>query len=281
VTRDQAPTEHARELDATPVPPAGGSPSAPPKVVIAGTGVSVVNYESTVKYVEHWAARRESRYVCVCPATGVTTAWFDASFRHVLNEADLVTPDGFPVAATLRLLGTPVRRRVYGPDLMLEVCRACAHRGWPVFLFGATDATLARLQDGLSAGIPGLRVAGAHAPPFRPLTMDEDSEITERINSSGARVVFVGIGMPKQERWMFEHRGRVRAVMLGVGAAFDFHAGTVRQAPAWMQRRGLEWLFRVAAEPRRLWRRYTKTVPVFGAIALAQILRNDRRRPGT
>ncbi|MHC5058933.1 MAG: WecB/TagA/CpsF family glycosyltransferase [Planctomycetota bacterium] len=275
----QALIDHPRELDATPVPPAAEIPLSPPKVSIAGTGVSVVNYETAVRYIESWAARRESRYVCVCPATGITTAWRDGRFRRVLNDADLVTPDGFPVAATLRLLGTPVRRRVYGPDLMLEVCRACARRGWPIFLFGATEETLAKLRDSLPARIPGLRIAGAHAPPFRPLTMDEDSKITERINSSGARVVFVGIGMPKQERWMSEHRGRVRAVMIGVGAAFDFHAGTVRQAPAWMQRRGLEWLFRVVAEPRRLWLRYTKTVPVFSAIALAQILRNGRGAP--
>lgn len=255
------------------VPRAVPSPLArPPNVSIAETNVSVINYESAVKYIEAWAARRESRYVCVCPATGVTTAWLDGDFRRVLEEADCVTPDGVPVAATLRLLGTPVRHRVYGPDLVLETSRMCARRGWPVFLFGATEATLAKLRHNLTARIPGLRIAGAHAPPFRPLTEDEDRDVTERVNASGARVVFVGLGMPKQERWMHEHRGRVRAVMIGVGAAFDFHAGTVRQAPAWMQKRGLEWLFRLLTEPRRLWRRYLRDVPLFTALAFLQIL---------
>jgi N-acetylglucosaminyldiphosphoundecaprenol N-acetyl-beta-D-mannosaminyltransferase len=137
------------------------------------------------------------------------------------------------------------------------------------------------LKPGLEAKAPGLKIAGMHAPPFRPLTDDEDREITERINASGARVVFVGIGMPKQERWMHAHRGRINAVMLGVGAAFDFHAGTVRQAPAWMQKRGLEWLYRLFAEPRRLWRRYSRDVPLFGMLSLLEIARGKPRDTST
>jgi len=256
-----------------------GAPSPltrPPKIEIAESGISVVNYESAVKYVEAWAARRESRFVCVCPATGVTTAWLRPDFRQVLNEADMVTPDGFPVAATLRLLGATVRKRVYGPDHTIDVCRMCARRDWPVFFYGATDETLAKLRENLTEKIPGLRIAGVHAPPFRPLANDEDREVTKRINASDARVVLVGIGMPKQERWMHAHRGRINAVMLGVGAAFDFHAGTVPQAPAWMQKRGLEWFYRLIAEPSRLWRRYSRDVPLFSLLALLEIARGRR-----
>ncbi len=255
------------------VPRAVLSPLArPPKVSIAGTNVSVVNYESAVKYIEAWAERRESRYVCTCPASGVVTAWLDAGFRRVQGDADLVAPDGQPIIWGLRLLGTLVRRRVYGPDLMLETCSLCEKRGWPVYLYGSAEETLRKLEENLARKFPGLRIAGAHAPPFRPLTEDEDREATERINSSGARVVFVGLGLPKQDMWMHEHRGHVKAVMIGVGAAFDFHAGTVRQAPAWMRKRGLEWLFRLLTEPRRLWRRYLRDVPLFSVLAFLQIL---------
>jgi len=262
-----------------------GVPSSlprPPTVGIAGSDISIVNYDSAVRYIESWAKGRESRYVCVCPATGVTTAWLRPDFKRILNEADMVTPDGFPVAATLRLLGVPVRERVYGPDLALDICQMCARRGWPVFFYGATDETLAKLRENLTVKIPGLRIAGTHAPPFRPLTEDEDHEITKRINASGAHIVFVGIGMPKQERWMHAHRGRISAVMLGVGAAFDFHAGTVPQAPPWMQRCGLEWFYRLVAEPRRLCRRYARDVPLYSALALLEIARGRRytRRRG-
>ena len=255
------------------------SDDGPPKLTIAGAKISCVSCESVTERVGAWAARHESRYICVSPARGVVTAWHDREFRRVLNSADIVTPDGVPVVWSMRLLGARGQQRVYGPDLMLHVCRLCAGKGWPVFLYGSTEDVLKKLEANLSKRLPALRVAGSYAPPFRPLREDEDRETVDRINSSGARVVFVGLGMPKQDRWMHEHVGRVRAVMIGVGAAFDFHAGTLRQAPGWMQRTGLEWLFRLIVEPRRLWRRYLRVVPTFAALAVLQILGFLKRLP--
>ena len=260
--------------------PAACSGDRPPKLNIAGTKVSRVSCESATERVGAWAAGHESRYICVSPARGVVTAWYDREFRRVLNSADIVTPDGVPVVWSMRLLGARGQQRVYGPDLMLRVCRLCADKGWPVFLYGSTRDVIEKLEADLSKRLPALRVAGSCAPPFRPLREDEDRQMVDRINSSGARVVFVGLGMPKQDRWMHEHVGRVRAVMIGVGAAFDFHAGTLRQAPSWMQRTGLEWLFRLIVEPRRLWRRYLRVVPTFTALAVLQVLGFLKTLPG-
>jgi N-acetylglucosaminyldiphosphoundecaprenol N-acetyl-beta-D-mannosaminyltransferase len=192
------------------------------------------------------------------------TANRDASFRHILNQADIVTPDGMPLVWALRSLGRPQQQRVYGPTLMLELCRQAANDGARVFLYGSRDEVLTALETRLPAVSPGLNIVGSYSPPFRPLSESEDREITARIRASGAELIFVGISTPKQERWMWDHREAFPgAVMVGVGAAFDFHAGRVPQAPPWMQRRGLEWLFRLLSEPRRLWRRYLLETPWF------------------
>jgi N-acetylglucosaminyldiphosphoundecaprenol N-acetyl-beta-D-mannosaminyltransferase len=175
----------------------------------------------------------------------------------------------------LRRLGFRDQRRVSGPDLMWALCERCAAEGLPIYCYGSSDQTLVLLAQRLQAAFPGLQVA-MESPPFRPLSVEEDAAAVDRINASGAGLVFVGLGCPKQERWMAEHRGRVHAVMLGVGAAFDFHAGTVARAPQWMQRTGLEWLHRLVSEPRRLWRRYLTTNSVFIWKAACQLL---RRRP--
>jgi exopolysaccharide biosynthesis WecB/TagA/CpsF family protein len=266
-----------RRASAGDTPAVGGD--GPPRVNVAGASVSRVSYASAARTIAAWAERQESRYVCITSAHGIVTARGERDFRKTLNSADMVTPDGVPVVWTMRLAGAHRQRRVYGPTLMAHVCRMCAERGLPIFLYGATAETLARLGVGLTRRFPQLKIAGSHAPPFRPLTEDEDRETVERVNASGARVVFVGLSTPKQERWMHAHRGRVQAVMIGVGAAFDFHAGTLRQAPPWMQRAGLEWLFRLMVEPGRLWRRYLKIVPTFGAVALTQIIRDPRPKP--
>jgi N-acetylglucosaminyldiphosphoundecaprenol N-acetyl-beta-D-mannosaminyltransferase len=185
------------------------------------------------------------------------------AFRALVNAADLVTPDGMPLVWTLRRKGYPRQERVYGPELTLRVCQETAREGISVGFYGGHPEALKALVENLKARFPGLRVAYAYSPPFRPLTPEEDRAVVEAINTSGARILFVGLGCPKQERWMAEHRGRVKAVMLGVGAAFDHHAGRVRQAPPWMQRLGLEWAFRLLQEPRRLWKRYVKHNPRF------------------
>jgi N-acetylglucosaminyldiphosphoundecaprenol N-acetyl-beta-D-mannosaminyltransferase len=238
---------------------------------ILGMRVDPTSYEEATEKVLAWAAAGESRYVCVANVHMVMEAHDDPSFRALVNAADLVTPDGMPLVWMLRKLGYPHQKRVYGSELTSRVCAEAARRGVPVGFYGGHPEALEALVRNLSARFPGLRVVYAYSPPFRPLTPEEDERVTEEINASGARILFVGLGCPKQEWWMAEHKGRVRAVMLGVGAAFDFHAGRVRQAPVWMQRAGLEWLFRLVQEPRRLWRRYLKHNPRFLLLAFLQL----------
>ena len=188
------------------------------------------------------------------------------SSRAAIDGA-LVVPDGVPLVWALRALGHAEATRVYGPDLMARYCERSARTGTSIYLYGGrSDEALAQLTAALLERFPGLRIAGGWSPPFRELGDDERDEVAERINATGADVVWVGIGQPKQEKWMAEMRDRLQApILAGVGAAFDFHAGLVAQAPDWMQRIGLEWVFRLAKEPRRLWRRYLRYNPRFVA----------------
>jgi N-acetylglucosaminyldiphosphoundecaprenol N-acetyl-beta-D-mannosaminyltransferase len=201
------------------------------------------------------------------------TGVFDPDVRTALNSADIAATDGMPLAWALQSLGAKGQRRVYGPDLMLALCGQAARLGHRIFLYGGRNETLAILCSRLNARFPSLEIAGAYAPPFRPLTPNEDHACVKRILASDADIVFVGLGAPKQEQWMAEHRSRLPGiVMLGVGAAFDFHAGRVRQAPRWMQGYGLEWLFRLYVEPARLWRRYVLLNPLFLAMWALQTM---------
>lgn len=238
--------------------------------------VDPTSYAEATAKVLSWAQAGESRYVCVANVHMVMEAHDDPHFRALVNAADLVTPDGMPLVWILKRKGFPRQERVYGPELTLRVAEEAARRGVPVGFYGGHPEALEALVRNLKARFPGLQVAYAYSPPFRPLTPEEDREVVEAINASGARILFVGLGCPKQERWMAEHKGKIRAVMLGVGAAFDLHAGRVRQAPRWMQRAGLEWLFRLLMEPRRLWRRYLKHNPRFMLLALQELLQLRR-----
>jgi len=234
---------------------------------ILGVGVSPINLEDAVGRISAWIREGRNGYVCVANVHSIMESRRDQDFRRILNDAGMVTPDGMPLVWLGRRRGDPRVGRVYGPDLMLAVCRDSVARGFRHFFYGgASDEVLVRLRSNLEARFPGLQVAGALAPPFRPLTEAEDAEVVERIRESGADIVWVGLGAPRQERWMAAHAGRIPAVMVGVGAAFDFHAGVKRQAPRVMQRTGLEWLFRLGAEPRRLWRRYLVDNPAFAAL---------------
>lgn len=244
---------------------------------VLGTPIDVLSALTAVQRIAAWAAARESRVVCICNAHSVVTATRDAVHQQALAGADMATPDGAPVAFMLRRQGAAGQRRVSGPDLMADYFDHAAASGEAVFLYGSTEDTLARLQQRLRARWPRLRVAGAIAPPFRPLSAAEDEAHVRAINASGAGTVWVSLGCPKQEQWMAAHRGRVQAVMVGVGAAFDFHAGTVVRAPAWMRDNGLEWLHRLLSEPRRLGRRYLVTNTLFLWGALGQWLRLWRR----
>jgi N-acetylglucosaminyldiphosphoundecaprenol N-acetyl-beta-D-mannosaminyltransferase len=198
----------------------------------------------------------------------------DAQFAKILNEADIATPDGMPVVWALRSFGAETQQRVYGPTLMLELCCRAAKSGLRIFLYGGRPATLPLLEASLHARFPELLIAGSYSPPFRPLTDTEEEQIVALIRRSEADIVFVGIGSPKQEIWMYQHRGCFPGVtLIGVGAAFDFHAGRIRQAPGWMQRAGLEWFFRLLIEPARLWRRYLLITPRFLPLWAMQKLR--------
>lgn len=238
---------------------------------VLGADIDAIGWRDAVGKILGWAIARESRYVAICNAHVVVTATGDPDYGAVINGADMATPDGAPVAWMLRRTVAPSQRRISGPDLMWKLCAACAEQAVPVYLLGSTPPTLERLRASLQAAFPGLPICGMESPPFRPLTVAEDEELVERINGASPGIVFVGLGCPKQERWMAAHRGRVDAVMIGVGAAFDFHAGTVQRAPDWMQRHGLEWLHRLGSEPRRLWRRYLVTNTLFIAGALRQL----------
>lgn len=235
--------------------------------------IDALSWEETLDRLLAWGRARESRYVAICNVHVVVSAWRDPAYREVISGADMATPDGAPVAWMLRRLGFAGQPRISGPDLMLALCKRCAAEGLPVYFYGSTQATLDALVQRLQADLPTLAVAGMESPPFRALTPEEDAAAVARINASGAGIVFAGLGCPKQERWMAAHRGRINAVMIGVGAAFDFHAGKMNRAPRWMRDNGLEWLHRLASEPRRLWRRYLITNTIFLYAATKQLLR--------
>jgi N-acetylglucosaminyldiphosphoundecaprenol N-acetyl-beta-D-mannosaminyltransferase len=225
---------------------------------VLGVQVNAVQIPDAISHMERWIAeRRSSQYVAVTGMHGVAEARRDARFRAVLNAAGLVVPDGMPLVWLGRLRGQRLRRRVYGPELMLEFCGATAPRGLRHFFYGGAPGVADALADTMATRFPGLVVAGTYSPPFRPLTDDEDNEVVAYINASHADILWVGLSTPKQERWMHDHRTRLNVpVLVGVGAAFDLHTGRLKQAPAWMRENGGEWCYRLVQEPRRLWRRY-------------------------
>ena len=230
---------------------------------ILGTRVDVTTYDDAVARIAGWMGERQGRMVCVCSVHPVMVASDDPTFHAVMQSADLVTSDGMPLVWALRLLGAPEATRVYGPDLTLVVCAWAAANGIPVGFYGSAPVVVERLTANLRRRFPPLQIGYQHSPPYRRLTEVERNAELRAIRGSGVRVLFVGLGCPKQERWMAERRDELDVVMLGVGAAFDYLAGTLPQPPAWMQRAGLEWLFRLLIEPRRLWRRYLRNNPRF------------------
>jgi exopolysaccharide biosynthesis WecB/TagA/CpsF family protein len=246
---------------------ASGPLAWPLKHDVLGVQVSATTCDETVSLLAQAALRGEPAVASFFAVHAVVSAAQDAALRDKVNRFQIVAPDGQPVRWALnRLYGAKLRDRVYGPELMLRLCRRAAQDGIPIYLYGgANDDVLTALRTNLLAMFPGLLIAGWESPPFRPLTAEEDAALVRRINASGARIVFIGLGCPKQDHFAAEHAGPIRAVHLCVGAAFDFHAGKTRMAPPWMQRRGLEWLYRLWREPRRLWRRYLTTNTAFVA----------------
>jgi N-acetylglucosaminyldiphosphoundecaprenol N-acetyl-beta-D-mannosaminyltransferase len=257
--------------------------AAPPKIEsreILGVRVDATSYERATEQIIAWASAGLSlpisRYVSLCTVNQIIEARDSTTFAEAMRKADLVTSDGMPIVWSLRRLGVPYASRVYGPDLMPLVLHAAARDGVPVGFYGGSTNVLDRLVRLVRSRFSGLQIAYAEAPPFRPLTPQEEEHTVRTLNASGARILFVGIGSPKQELWMHAHRDRVNCVMIGVGAAFDFLTGAKPQAPRWMQRYGLEWLFRLLSEPARLWRRYLLQNPRFLVLIALHMLRGAR-----
>jgi N-acetylglucosaminyldiphosphoundecaprenol N-acetyl-beta-D-mannosaminyltransferase len=231
---------------------------------VLGVPVSAITMADAVAAIDRWIADRTPRYVCVTGVHGVMESQRDDELRNIHERAGLVTPDGMPLVWLAHLRGCAHVERVYGPDLMLACCARSLATGARHYFFGGAPGIADRMAERLTTRFPGLALAGTSCPPFRPLTAEEDDRIVQEINGAKPDIVWVGLSTPKQERWMASHVGRLAApVLIGVGAAFDFHAGAKRQAPRWMQRSGLEWSFRLASEPRRLWKRYLVNNPLF------------------
>ncbi|MEN8242910.1 MAG: WecB/TagA/CpsF family glycosyltransferase, partial [Chloroflexota bacterium] len=211
-------------------------------------------------------------YICVTPAHGVMDCYHDPSLKTIFNHSGMTTPDGMAIVWLLKLYGHKHVSRVYGPDLMLAACEAGLEKGWRHFFYGGNPGVADRLAERLTDLFPAINIAGTYSPPFRPLSLDEEKQVTENIRAAKADIVWVGLSTPKQELWMSQFVDRLAVpVLVGVGAAFDFLSGTKKQAPRWVQRTGLEWLFRLLSEPQRLWRRYIQ-YPKFAILSLAQLL---------
>jgi N-acetylglucosaminyldiphosphoundecaprenol N-acetyl-beta-D-mannosaminyltransferase len=245
-------------------------------VAVLDIPLAVSHYDEVIDWMEAMIAADARGYVTAAAVNLVMCAHEDREAREATLGATLAVPDGQPLVWALRALGHPRATRVYGPDLMASFCERAARTGTPMYLYGGrTPQALELLEARLRERFPGLRIVGGYSPPFRALTPEEEDAVVAAIDSSGAAVVWVGTGQPKQEKWMLRMRPRLAAPLLvGVGAAFDFHAGLVSQAPGWMQRSGLEWVYRLSREPRRLWRRYARYNPLFLAGFARQYVRH-------
>jgi len=244
------------------------------RVNILGVGVSAINMEMALAQIEEWIARREPHYVIAAPVNCVVACLRDENLRKIYNRAGMVTPDGMPLVWLSRLMGHPHVDRVYGPDLMLALCDDSRKRGLRHFLYGGWPPEVVdKLAANLQATFPGLQIVGTYAPPFGPITPEQDAEIVSKINAANPDIVWIGLGSIKQDLWADSHVGKLAApVLIAVGAAFDFHSGAKPQAPRWMMRAGLEWVFRFITEPRRLGARYLRDNPVFVWNVLRQML---------
>ena len=231
---------------------------------VLGVGVSAINMSEALKTIDHWVAHQKQHYVTVTGVHGVMESQRDESLRQIHNQAGMITPDGMPMVWLGRSRGHNLMTRVCGPDMMLEVFKESVTKGYRHFFYGGNEGVPELLKVRLEEQFPGVSIVGAYSPPFRPLTESEDQKVIEMINESLADIVWVGLSTPKQERWMAAHVNRLKApVLIGVGAAFDFNAGLKKRAPLWMQKCGLEWLYRLLDEPKRLWKRYLINNPLF------------------
>jgi N-acetylglucosaminyldiphosphoundecaprenol N-acetyl-beta-D-mannosaminyltransferase len=266
-----APIDDAHALEGV------AAAAVPPRSVeVLGIPLALTDYERTMDWMDATIASRGRGYVCVAAVHTVMVCREDPELREAVLNSDLTVPDGQPLVWAMNALGHDLSSRVYGPELMERYCERSALTGARIFLYGGRNqGALVQLALNLRRRFPGVKIVGGYSPPYRDLTAEEEQAIVDEINHSKADVVWVGIGVPKQEKWMAAFRDRLEApVLVGVGAAFDFHAGLVPQAPDWMQRTALEWAYRLAHEPRRLWKRYAKYNPAFVAAFVSQYLRS-------
>ena len=246
----------------------------PLKYDVIGVGVSATTYAETVEAIVQGIREERSLIVTALPVHGIITAGQDPVLKSKINSFDIITPDGQPVRWAMNILyKTRLNDRVYGPELMLRLCRRAAREQIGIYLYGSYSHVVDKLRNNLIGMFPNLLILGCESPPFRPLTSEEDRAVVARINESGARIVFLGLGCPLQDNFAFDHRSRIKAAQICVGAAFDFHSGNKKMAPKWMQRNGFEWLFRLRQEPKRLWRRYVCFNLVFLVKIMDQLIR--------
>ena len=257
---------------------AGDRPVAAERIL--GVPISRLTMARTLDLIAGWIAEGSSRHVSTCDVHGVMRSRTDPALKAAFEAADIVTPDGKPLVWTAQLRGAGDIGRVCGPDLVLELAARSAREGWPNYFYGGAEGVAADLARTLEARFPGFTTAGVECPPYRALSAEETEAALSRIRASGARILWIGLGCPKQDVWLHTHAHALPGVVsIGVGAAFDFHTGRIHRAPRWMQSAGLEWLHRLASEPRRLWRRYLVMAPQFVTASLAETLAVRRGRP--
>ncbi|MFB5760252.1 WecB/TagA/CpsF family glycosyltransferase [Paenibacillus medicaginis] len=230
---------------------------------IINSNITALTFQETIIELEKWVANKENHYVCVCNTHSIVTASNDKLFATVLNNAGICTPDGTPVVWALRSYGFTEQDRVDGPNMMLKLCELSAQKKYKIFFYGGTAETLEQLNRKVTQMFEGIEIAGSYSPPFRNLTAYEETEIADMINTSNADFIFVSLGCPKQEIWMYNNREKIRGIMIGVGAAFEYITGNIKRPPLFFQKAGLEWVFRLISEPKRLWKRYAYNNPVY------------------
>ncbi|MDJ0701903.1 MAG: WecB/TagA/CpsF family glycosyltransferase [Leptolyngbyaceae cyanobacterium MO_188.B28] len=247
-----------------------------PRINVIDSPVTALPFEQQIKLMLSWAKCRVSKVVCVANVHMLVEAYRQPEMKSVLKSADMVTPDGMPLVWMLRNLGAPTQDRVAGLDILAGVCKAASEQGVGVFFVGSTPEILNRMRARLNKEFPNLPIAGMEPLPFRPLTPEEDQALIEKVHNSGAGLVMVSLGCPKQERWMTQHKDKLQAVMVGLGGAFPVYAGLHKRAPRIVRNLGLEWLYRLMQEPKRLWSRYYDTIPPFLWLALKQLLVDEK-----
>jgi N-acetylglucosaminyldiphosphoundecaprenol N-acetyl-beta-D-mannosaminyltransferase len=243
-----------------------------PKIDIIGSPVTALTFDSQIEIMVDWANEHKSRFVCVANTHLLIEAQWRTDFAAVLQQADLVTPDRMPLVWMMKLLGIHNQDLVSGIDIFLALCKKAQEKAMSIYLVGSQSLILYRMKLRLEKDFPDLKIAGMQPLPFRPLTLEEDKALTQEINDSSANIVFVSLGCPKQEYWMAQHKGQINAIMIGLAGVFPVYAGIQRRAPLWVRESGLEWLYRLLQEPRRLWRRYVTTIPLFIWLALKQLI---------